>query len=249
MDDSQSTPLAPPEVAAQMGLEGRTLEGELDRVMSLLSAAGVEYPPGYLEQLIQKCKVEKLLFFYPVNLVRAGYPGIRQHIHYPEILQRQGSFLDFGCGIGDDVRALAADGYPCKCITGFDINWHSINLGFDLYLDRDAWIDRFVVEKQFPYPPPYFDVIFSGNVIHALFTAKAITRYLSNAYAALSPGGVFFGSTLGGSQGCPTFLGKKLLLREELEALLTDAGFVEVEVTEIDSEWGLEFSIFAVKEF
>jgi SAM-dependent methyltransferase len=241
MDDNHGTPLVDPNIAAKLGLDGLTLEGELTRVMGLLTAAGVEYPPGYREILICKYKTCKELMLYPHNLVRAGDPGIRQHRHYPDILQRGGSLLDFGCGIGDDVRALVADGYPLQNITAFDINWNSINLGFDLYLDKKLWINRFIVAKQSPFPPPYFDTIYSGNVIHVLFSKKAIRNYIANAHAALNPGGIFLGSTLGGSADHPRFFGKKLLMREELQAVLCDMGFSNIEINEADYKGNLKF--------
>jgi len=103
------TPLVPEEAATILGLEGRTLEGEFTRIMELLAGRGVEYPAGYLEILIQKYQKSKVL--WPRMMVNIGDPCIRKHKHYQDILQNGGSLLDYGCGTGDDLRAIVADGF------------------------------------------------------------------------------------------------------------------------------------------
>jgi SAM-dependent methyltransferase len=66
------------------------------------------------------------------------------------MLQRTGPFLDYGCGTGDNIRQLLRDGFSREQITGFDLTWESLNLGFDLYRDRDAIRALFVVERYIP---------------------------------------------------------------------------------------------------
>ena len=81
---------------------------------------------------------------------------------------RTGPFLDYGCGTGGDIRQLLRDGFPRAQITGFDLTWESINLGFDLYLDEEAIRDLFVVNDTFPFGKESFDTIYSGSVIHVI---------------------------------------------------------------------------------
>jgi len=220
--------------------EGVTLESELHRVMDFLASTGVDYPPGYCEMLIRKYKKHHVQ--YPRILMRMGEPRIRKHGRYPEIQEKKGSLLDYGCGTGDDIRALVHDGYPREKVVGYDVNWSSINMGFDLYLDRDTWMDRFVVSKKFPFPPSTFDVVYSGSVLHVLGTKRAVKIYVYNTYSVLKPTGTFFGSTLGFGKEHPRPAkkgwklggwrrrGLMLLSQEALHELLRETGFSDIEV-------------------
>lgn len=224
-----------------------SLELEIPRVMELLASIGVDYPAGYSEVLIRKYKKQGVR--YPRILMRMGDPNIRKHARYQEILQLKGDYLDYGCGTGDDIRALVNDGYPPQEVVGYDVNWSSINLGFDLYLDQDTIGVRFVVSKELPFHPATFAIVYSGSVIHVLGTKRAVKRYISNAYTVLKPDGIFFGSTLGFSKEYPrsndaemrrrgSWLRRlwrrrlKLLSQEELHNLLRETGFSEVEISQ-----------------
>jgi len=236
--------------------EKLNLEMEFHRIMEILASIGVIYPPGYIEMLIHKYKKDGVR--YPRILMRMGDPNIRKHKQFQEILQIKSDFLDYGCGTGDDIRALVKSGYLPQKIVGYDVNWSSINLGFDLYLDRDKLGIQFMVSKDFPFHPSTFNVVYSGSVIHVLRSKRAIKRYVSNAYAVLKPAGIFFGSTLGFKKGEPNPLRDermrrggwlrrlwrkrlKLLSREELNDLLHEAGFSEVEVSQDETNHRLWF--------
>lgn len=237
--------------------EGLTLESELHRVMDILASNGVNYPPEYCEMLIRKYKKHDLL--YPHILMRVGKPNIRKHSRYSDILQKKVSLLDYGCGTGDDIRALVHDGYPREKIVGYDVNWSSINLGFDLYLDRDMWTDRFVVSKKFPFQPSTFDVVYSGSVLHVLGIKREVKIYVSNAYSVLKSTGVFFGSTLGFEKehSRPTGKGWKwrgwwrrrlmLLSQGALHDLLLEIGFSDVEVSQESQADKLRLWFYAKK--
>ncbi len=237
--------------------EGVTLESEFHRVMDILASTGVNYPPGYCEMLISKYKKQGLL--YPHIFMRVGKPNIRKHGRYQEILEKRGSLLDYGCGTGDDIRTLVHDGYPREKIVGYDVNWSSINLGFDLYMDQDKWTERFVVSKKFPFQPSTFDIVYSGSVLHVLGTKRAIKIYVSNAYSVLKPTGTFFGSTLGFSKEHPRLTGKrwkwrgwrlrrlKRLSQEALHKLLREAGFSDVEVSQESNSDKLRLWFYAQK--
>lgn len=226
--------------------EDATLKSELIRVMDKLASNGINYPSGYRETLIRKYKKQGVK--YPRILMRIGDPNIRKHNSYLEILQLKGDYLDYGCGTGDDIRALVNDGYPPQKIVGYDVNWSSINLGFDLYLDRANLKVRFIVSKEFPFSPSTFDIVYSGSVLHVLHMKRAIKHYISNAFAVLNPDGIFFGSTLGyEKQNLPSneeekkrrrswlqrlwWRRLKFLSQESLNNLLYKTGFSEIEIS------------------
>jgi SAM-dependent methyltransferase len=179
--------------------DGKTLEGELAAAMHRVGILGITYPDHYFESLV--LKYEKDCVPYPHILTILGEPRIRSHFYYGEALQRTGPFLDYGCGTGDNIRQLIRDRFPRAQITGFDLTWESIDLGFDLYRDRDTLRDLFVVQDTLPFGAERFDTIYSGSVIHVIADDAELDEYLANAYRTLRPGGVLFGSTLGIEDG------------------------------------------------
>jgi ubiquinone/menaquinone biosynthesis C-methylase UbiE len=128
---------------------------------------------------------------------RIGQPNIQLHFAYPDILKHEGTLLDYGCGTGDDIRALINDGFPKKNITGYDIDWGNIKVGYDFYLDEETIKDIFVVSKEFPFEDSSFDIVYSGSILHVLSNIENVKEYLKHVFAVLKNNGIFFGSTLG----------------------------------------------------
>ncbi|TCD65129.1 hypothetical protein EIP91_003060 [Steccherinum ochraceum] len=101
---------------------------------------------------------------YPYPCLRGFY-----HIHfemmrtsvYREILEagRSGNttFLEIGCCMGSDVRRLAFDGYPAANIIGTDLRQEFIDLGLELYRDRDTCKTRFFADDIFTVSPKTVD--------------------------------------------------------------------------------------------
>jgi SAM-dependent methyltransferase len=128
---------------------------------------------------------------------RIGQPNIQSHFAYPDILKHEGTLLDYGCGTGDDIRILIKDGFPKKNITGYDIDWGNIKIGYDFYLDEEEIRGIFVVSKEFPFEDSSFDIVYSGSILHVLLNIENVKIYLQNAFAVLKTNGILFGSTLG----------------------------------------------------
>ncbi len=215
---------------------GKTLEGELSAAMHRVGALGVTYPEHYYETLV--AKYEKDSVPYPHILTILGEPRIWGHFFYAHALKRTGPFLDYGCGTGDNIRQLLRDGFPRVQITGFDLTWESINLGFDLYLDRDELYDLFTVNDTFPFESETFDTIYSGSVIHVIADDAELDEYLAHAWRVLRPGGILFGSTLGIEDGdtCdPDQRGPpRVIPRSDLIRHLVTAGFTPPELVRRD---------------
>jgi len=213
---------------------GTTLEGELSAAMKRVAAFGVVYPAGYEQTLVEKYSREGIL--YPHILTILGQPRIKSHFFYSRARERSGRLLDYGCGTGDNVRQLIRDGFAHARITAFDINRASIDLGFDLYRDRDELQDLIYISGTFPFGPAEFDMVYSASVFHVIADEGEFREYLSNAHAALRPGGVLFGSTLGLVEGAvrsPEERGPpRVMPREQLTGALTGAGFTTPEIVQ-----------------
>ncbi len=213
---------------------GKTLDEELCSAMKRIQAYGVVYPAGYYRALLEKYSREGVR--YPHILMILGLPRINNHFFYSHALKGTGRLLDYGCGTGDNVRQLIRDGFPRDRITAFDINRASIDLGFDLYRDREEIGDLFVVSGTFSFGPEEFDMVYSASVFHVIADDAEFKTYLANAWAVLRPGGVLFGSTLGlvkGAVRCPDEHGPpRVMPGEELAGDLTGAGFTPPEIVQ-----------------
>ena len=148
------------------------------------------------------------------------------------------SLLDYGCGTGDNVRQLIRDGFPRDRITAFDVDRASIDLGFDLYRDREEISDLFVASGKFPFGPAEFGTVYSASVFHVIADDQEFGAYLAHAWSALEPGGILFGSTLGLVEGAPRSSGgrgpPRLMTGGELNHQLTSAGFTRPEMVRRD---------------
>lgn len=88
------------------------------------------------------------VFPYPcIGLFRFLNLGIRKSPQYSEVLQRLKdgqSFLDIGCCFGQDIRRLVADGAPSENTYGSDLRKDFIELGYDLFLDKETLKTKFI---------------------------------------------------------------------------------------------------------
>jgi len=89
------------------------------------------------------------IFPYPcIGQFRFLDLSIGNHALYPEILSRMKSgsqaYLDLGCCFGQDIRRLVNDGVPAEKCYGSDLKLDFMDLGYDLFLDRDRLKTKFI---------------------------------------------------------------------------------------------------------
>ena len=180
---------------------------------------------------------------------RIGQPNIQFHFAYPDILKNEGNLLDYGCGTGDDIRTLIKDGFPKKNITGYDLDWENIKIGFDFYIDEQELKDMFVVSKEFPFEDSSFNIVYSGSILHVLVNIENVKVYLKHAFAVLKDNGILFGSTLGKIDVSIKKRRRRVFLMKEseLEKILRDIHFSKVKIHPITTDLRTRLWFYAEK--
>lgn len=116
------------------------------------------------------------IFPYPcIGRFRFLDLGFAKSTEYPEVLNRlqEGErFLDIGCCFGQAIRQLVSDGAPSENIYGSDLRGEYIELGYDLFKDRDTLKSTFIAADILDATSPLndlkgqFHMIFAGSFFH-----------------------------------------------------------------------------------
>jgi len=223
------------------------IPSNFNKILGRLKSQGIVYPENYFEHLIEK--YAKIQIRYPRIVQRIGQPNIRSHFAYSDILKYEGKLLDYGCGTGDDIRMLIKDGFPKKNITGYDIDWGNIKIGFDFYLDEKEIKDLFVVSKIFPFKDSSFDIVYSGSILHVLSKIENVKAYLKHSFSVLRSNGIFFGSTLGKIDVSIRKRRRRVFLMKESELInsLRETHFSIVKVHPITTDFKTRLWFYAEK--
>ncbi|KAI8963619.1 hypothetical protein F5Y11DRAFT_140023 [Daldinia sp. FL1419] len=148
---------------------------------------------------------------YPcIGLFRFTNLTLIAHPHYDKIIQRLKSdlgdpaYLDIGCCFGQDLRQLVFDGVPSERLVGLDIEKTLLDLGYDLFLDRESLKSNFVITDLFNAQGKVweslegrgFDVIHCSAFLH-LFTLDVQTTAAKNIARLVKRGGMIVGRQMG----------------------------------------------------
>ncbi|KAK0649516.1 hypothetical protein B0T16DRAFT_492134 [Cercophora newfieldiana] len=101
-------------------------------------------PPDEIEPHLRKVRDQAFAVFNYPCLGRWRFLDlyITTHPAYPELLARTKAgavLLDAACCVGQALRQLAFDGAPQENLRGFDLRRDFIELGYDLFRDRDTF--------------------------------------------------------------------------------------------------------------
>lgn len=128
---------------------------------------------------------------------------------YPSVLQHlkagNANLLDLGCCLAQDLRKLVHDGVPGTSLSGSELEAGFIDLGYDLFRDRDTLRAKFSVNDFFDETTPNevlqggaFDYIYAASFFH-LFGWEEQVQAFSRAVRLLKPRA---GSLIFGRQTC-----------------------------------------------
>ena len=139
-------------------------------------------------------------------------PTVNAHPQYSKILSlvkdSRHTILDLGCALGQDVRQLIMDGAPETLVYGAELESGFINLGYDLFLDRDRIQSQFIaadileksgVNAELALLNGKMDIIYTGRFLHCfgvedgLLAAVRMVKLLRDR-----PGAAIVGECMGG---------------------------------------------------
>lgn len=120
-----------------------------------------------------------------------------------------GKLLDLGCCFGQDMRLLAADGAPAENLYGVDLEPQFLDLGFELFRDREKLHNKatFMAADIFDPESPLqrlngqFDVVQTGSFLHLFGWDQSVQAAVTIATLLKREKGVLVvGRQIGGAQ-------------------------------------------------
>ncbi|TKA70172.1 hypothetical protein B0A55_05813 [Friedmanniomyces simplex] len=109
-----------------------------------------------------------------LNLHIGKHPLYQSEI-LPRMLRGEQKYLDLGCAFAQDIRRLVADGVDSSECYGADLRLDFLELGYELFNDRDTLKSRFIAADIFDESSPLkelygqIDIIDASSFFH-LFT-------------------------------------------------------------------------------
>lgn len=160
---------------------------------------------------------------------------------YPRLLSRlrdgDHKFLDVGCCLGQDIRKLAHDGVPSENLAGIELEAGFVDLGYQLFRDRDTLRSKFYVGTILDDDwtvlkelEGQFDVVQLGMILH-LFTWEEQAKVFQQAIRLLKAEGdvAIIGQATGNLDGIASPSWRKNTFRhnvETFEKLIGEVGEV-----------------------
>ena len=74
--------------------------------------------------------------------------------------------MDLGCGLGQDLRVLVRDGTPAENLVGLDLMREYIDLGYELFQDRERLSSTFIAQDFFEDTPEIENIARKAKVIN-----------------------------------------------------------------------------------
>ncbi|KAF3057258.1 hypothetical protein GL218_06082 [Daldinia childiae] len=138
------------------------------------------------------------------NLTLITHPLYEKIVGLLKSESTETAYLDIGCCFGQDLRRLVFDGVPSKRLVGLDIERSLLELGYDLFLDRETLKSQFVIANILEAQGKTwesleergFDVIHCSAVFH-LFTLDKQIIAAKHIARLVKKGGIIIGRQMG----------------------------------------------------
>lgn len=126
-----------------------------------------------------------------LRLTNENDPRYRQVLFRLTVPQSRDAFLDLGCCLGQAIRQLRRDGVRGARLFGVDLQSQFINIGFDLFQDKDSLDAQFLVgdivdpdDRRLDAMAGKVTIIHAGSFFHLfswtqqLYIGKRIVGFL-----------------------------------------------------------------------
>lgn len=171
---------------------------------------------------------------------------------YPELLRRLRdggqTLVDVGCCLGQDIRKLVHDGVPSGNLAAVELEPGFVDLGYELFRDRDTLKTRFVVGSIMEDDGVVmrelegrFDVVHLGMILH-LFGWDDQAKLIRQAMRLLKPegDGLLIGQQAGNLEGGYSSSSRRNVFRhndETFKKLVAEVG------TTTGTRWDVKASL------
>ena len=165
-----------------------------------------------------------------------------------ERLKEGASLLDLGCCCAQDLRKLVHDGAPSENLWGAELKGDFLELGYELFLDRETLKAHFIEADVFDAEGPLkqlegkMDFIQIGLFLH-LFDLESQVKACERIVSFMKPekGCLILGQQIGSLQPGPMAVGSKMYKHnvESFEKMWKEAG------ERTGSEWKVNANIDA----
>ncbi|PVH83670.1 hypothetical protein DL98DRAFT_512858 [Cadophora sp. DSE1049] len=144
--------------------------------------------------------------------------------HIQHLLKAGGKLLDLGCCFGQDLRKLVHDGAPASSLFGAELRREFIELGYELFLDKDTLgvqfltADIFDPDSSLKQLDGQLDVVYIGLFLH-LFDWEGQRKACERIVGLLKPEKrvLILGQQVGSLVACDVkFEGDKKVTRHDL---------------------------------
>ncbi|KAK0100925.1 hypothetical protein ONS95_007367 [Cadophora gregata] len=144
--------------------------------------------------------------------------------HVVNLLKAGGRLLDLGCCFGQDLRKLVHDGAPASSLFGAELREEFIELGYELFLDKDKIgvnflrADVFDPDSSLKELDGQLDVVHVGLFLH-LFGWEGQRKACERIVGLLKPekGVLILGQQVGCLMACDVkFEGERKVTRHDL---------------------------------
>ncbi|KAL8718987.1 MAG: hypothetical protein Q9225_003945 [Loekoesia sp. 1 TL-2023] len=83
------------------------------------------------------------------DLSLSSHPSYSRVLAFLQNTENPSNLLDLGCCFGQDIRKVVHDGAPSENLFACDLNSHFLDLGYELFMDRDTLKARMIAADIF----------------------------------------------------------------------------------------------------